>query len=179
MNLIEPQFHVTFFPGNYPANAGGVVLLGPDHWVDDAAACNAAFDQIIQEANYIREDAPDFFPRGNRKTDLEFVRVIPEIPIDGTAIALAMDAGASIPKVKGWILLELPHLNRQWAITPAAVERLETIHNPTQNMLSLRWRIKKGVATEIATSAADSAITTELGVEILTEDDSYYLALES
>lgn len=175
--LICPQFHLTWYDGVWPSTEGALVLLGEGDWVEESAALNGMVEQLVQRADYVRGAAPDFWPRGSQTTPLEWTQVITEIPNDGTAIALAMDAAASMPTGPGWILLALPNVNRSWAITPAAVSRIGWTHVPRKNELHLRWSINKGVSTEIF-EAPDYAITTETGVALGTEDGLYYFVSE-
>lgn len=179
MALICPQFSLTFFAADYPAEAGAVSLLGADDWVSDSEALNGAVSQIVNEQEGFRWATPNFWPQGNQRTALEWTRVIADVPNDGTAIALALEAAAELPVSPGWVRLELPNLNRAWAIAPAAVRSIDWRHDPLRNELHLRYAILKGIANEVATSSEEGAITTEIGTEILTEDGGYYLALES
>lgn len=179
MALICPQYHLTFYAGVWPAQSDPVSLLGEGDWVDEGSALNGDVEQLLQRSDRPRAAAPDFWPRGNRTTALEWTRVIADVPVDGTAIALAMDAAAAMPKVPGWVLLSLPNLGRQWVITPAAVRRIGWQHRPKQNELHLRYAVEKGLATELASDAPDYALTTETGFALGMEDESGYLALET
>lgn len=179
MALICPQFHLTFYAGVWPAQSGAVSLLGEGDWVDEGSALGGMVEQLVQRDDYLRGDAPDFWVRGSETTSLEWTRVVADVPVDGSMVALAMDAAAALPKVTGWVLLSLPNLARQWVITPAVVRSVGWTPYPRRNELHLRYAVEKGVANEIATEAEEAALLLETGVEMLTEDGDFYLALET
>lgn len=178
MSLVCPQCYLTFYPGAYPSETGGVSLLGEGDWVEEGSALNGEISQLVQRQEGHRWATPAFWPRGNRALALEWTRVIADVALDGTAIALAMEAAEALPSDVGWVRLELPNVNRAWAILPAVVRAIGWTHVPRKNELHLRYTIEKGLANEIAITAEDGAITSEIGTEILTEDGGYYLALE-
>lgn len=173
MALVCPTFHLTWYDGLWPSESGELSLLGEGDWVDEGSALNGQLTQIVQEAEYPRGEVPDFWVRGSRRTPLEWTQVIPEIANDGQAIALAMDAAASMPSGTGWILLDLPNVGRRWVIAPAAVASLGWTHMPLKNELHLRWGIKKGVPSEIAIEAEPYAWLWEDGTEILWPDGTF------
>lgn len=177
MAYVCSKIEVTWHDGLWPSTAGARTLLAAGDRIDDGALLSGAVEQLVQRADYLRGSVPDFWVRGGRTTVLEWDRVRPS-PRHDAALATALEAAEDLPSGTGWVLVALPDYGRQWAITPAAVRRAEWRYDRTGLSLLQRWSIEAGVASEMAVTAADGAITLETGVEILTEDGGSYLALE-
>lgn len=177
MDLICPFFTLTYFAGTYPAESGGVVLLGTDHYLEEGSSLSGAVSQLVQRADFVRAGAPQFFPRGNGSLDLQWEEVR-KISDPGAALATAIASAESLPSGPGWVRLDIPSQARRWAITPVVVESRGWNHSPRTGLLRLTWGLRSGLAAAIATEAPASAITTETGFAFATEAGDYF-ALES
>lgn len=177
MAYLCSKIAVTWYDGLYPSESGAVVLLAADELIDESSPLSGSVEQLVQRVDYVRGEAPDFFPRGSRSTALEWDRVRPAARHDA-ALILGFEAAAEMPSVAGWVRVDLPDYGRAWVITPAAVRRTAWRYDVRAGHLVQRWSIDQGIATEIATTAEAHAWLWEDGTEILWEDDTY-IALET
>lgn len=181
MPLHKPIFTLTWYPGEYPSTASPLVLQSADHFVEDGyASLGGRVTDNMQVADFLRSPAPAVWNRGNRKAqfDLEEVRRFDD-PTE--ALAAGMEIIAEKPSDVGWLLLEIPAQGRAWAAIPCGLESVgfpRVVRQGQDHLLKLQWMLLCGPASEIATSAEEGAITSEIGTEILTEDGEFYLALE-
>lgn len=179
--LCKPLFTLTWYPGEYPSTASPLVLQSAEHFVEDGyASLGGRVTDNMQVADFLRSPAPAVWNRGNRKAQFEWEEV--RSYTDPTeALAAGMEILAELPSEVGWLLIEIPAQGRGWAAIPCGLESVSfpsVAKQGKDHLLKLQWTLRCGPASEIAASAEEGAITSEIGTEILTEDGGYYLALE-
>jgi hypothetical protein len=177
--LVCPHFAVTFYPAPWPSEAGGVALVTADDLVEAGSNLAVAAEQMMQRADYLRGEVPDFFPRGNRSGRLEWETLRRHAAPSGAAAA-ALAAAETLPRTVGWARVALAAEGRAWALMPAALRGVSARHRRAgaATMLALRWTVDCGPPVEIATSSADHALLLETGFGALAEDGAA-LALET
>lgn len=170
-----PIYTLTWYPGDYPSETGGIVLQSGSHFADAYAALAAQVRDLVQKSPFVRGDAPAFHNRGNRQTRFNWQEVR---KYDNPAAALAdgLATIAEMPQTQGWLSIVIPTEGRAWAGTPCLIEsagfpRLEK--SGTDHLLRLDWYLHCGPFSEIAITAEDGAITAEIGVDLLAEAGEY------
>lgn len=153
------------------------MLQDSSHYCDEDALSGVVRD-LMQQATYLRANAPQFFNRGGRSTTLTWTE-IRAVKAPSTALATALKAVETMPSQTGWLLISLPDEGRAWAVTPCAIESAGWTHDLRRGLLRLQWHLLCGPMTEIAIEAAPYALTLEIGTEMMTEGEDHYLALET
>lgn len=180
--LCKPIFTITWYPGEYPSTASPLVLQSADHLVDNGyASLGGQVKDEMDVQDFFRAAAPAIWNRGNRKVQFDWEEVR-RYDDPTAALAAGMEVIADMPSEDGWALIEIPGQGRAWAVSPCGLESTafpRVVRDGKSHLLRLRWGLLCGPLTEIATSAPDAAITSEIGLEILTEDGAFYLAQES
>lgn len=177
MALVCSRISITWHDGVWPSSAGSRVLLSETDKVEEGSLFLGGVEQAIQRADYLRGQVPRWFPRGNRTSTLQWDRGRPYDRHDN-ALAQALADAETMPWGEGWVEIELVDLGRVWVATPAIVRREDWRYDARSGHLLQQWSIDAGPMTEIALEAEDGSLTLEIGTEILTEDEDYYLALE-
>jgi len=142
MNLCS-QITVTWYPGVPPSSASPVVLLSPSHYVTDPAPLRVAVEQLVQRADYVRSEAPDFIPRNNVATTLEWTEVR-KIVNPVTAAQTALDVAVAMPTQQGWVRVQLEGLADSWQVT-ATVRGVASDHDARKGDLFLTYTLDCGV----------------------------------
>lgn len=177
--LLCSHYTLTWYPGVYPSATGGMVLQSASRYIEEGSALDVQIGQLVERADYVRGEVPDFFPRGSKSMGLQWeeARLVAS---PGAALAAALDAAASLPSTAGWLRIDIASEGRAWAVTPATIRATGGRHRKSggQMLLLIRWQVDCGPATEIAVTAEDAAMTLETGAELLTEPGDY-LALET
>jgi len=178
--LYCPIYTLTWYPGSYPSDASPLLLQSADHHSSGFAALAAMVEDSVQEAEFVRGASPDFYNRGNRRSRFDWEEIRRYATPSG-ALAAGLAAVEAMPSVTGWLRIDIPAEGRAWVASPcmirsAGVPAVEKAG--AESLLRLRWVLLCGPLTEIATTAEEGAITSEIGTEILTED-GFYLALET
>lgn len=172
MDLICPRFRLTWYPGAYPSDTGGVVLLGPDDLIDAGSSLNGSGDQQVDVVPGLRAPTPKIFARGNRSISLEWTTVTETTPGDpNAALVIGLASIEAMPDSVGWVRIDLDDALRSWAMTPAAVRSMGYQHDPLRNQLRRRWSIQGGLVTEIA---GEYALTLETGDGIELEAGGFF-----
>jgi hypothetical protein len=178
MDVVCTFFGLTFYPAPYPSVASPIVLLAPGELIDAASPIVADLAQLVDVQTGVRWETPNIFTRGNKTLRLQWDEV-KKFDSPGAALAATLERQEAMPSATGWVMLEIPTEGRAWAVQPVAFRSHGSSFQLGNKSYRQRWDLASGSLTEIATSAEDGAITTETGVEILTEDGGFYLALES
>lgn len=170
MDLVCTFFAITFHPAPYPSEEGAIVLLAEGAWIDAASPIVADISQIVEEANYARGSAPDFFPRGNRAMSLQWEEVV-RFASPAAALATSLERQESMPRQTGWALLEIPSLDRSWAIRPVAFRSHRTTYGLPKKSVRYGWELASGDIAEIVTMLYEDgeAMLYEDGDEMLYE----------
>jgi hypothetical protein len=176
--MLHPHVTLTFYPAPYPSESGGIVMLDGDHYLAESAPFVASLTQSVQRSDLLRSHSPALNPRGGRALPMEWEEVR-RIESPGEALATALGILDEMPDTTGWVRIEIPSLERAWAVTPAAVRSIGWDHDPRKRLLRLRWALETGPATEItATVPEEDYLLLETGFELLWEDGDT-VALES
>lgn len=171
--LLCPHFTLTWYPGTWPSTSGPLVLQSANHYVERADALGGLFEQMVQVAEFLRGETPDYYIRGNRTLTLEWqeTRIITGGP--GEALATALAALESLPDETGWLSINIPDEGRTWVVTPCAIRSAgwsHVVREGKSDLLRLRWTLLCGPLTEIVSDGADDTILLETGAQLLTEE---------
>jgi len=178
--LFCPIFTLTWYPGDYPSRTGAIVLQSGEHFADAYAGLSAGVEDLIQTAEFHRGGTPEFYNRGNRQALLQWEEVR-KFADPSAALAEGLSVVAAMPQVSGWLEISIPDQGRAFIAVPCMIKAArfpQVSKSGTDHLLRLQWSLLCGAITEIATTTEDGALTSEIGVALLTEAGDY-LALQA
>lgn len=138
-----PFVILTWYPGAYPASGSPLVLLSTSHRVPEGSPFAGAGEGLVQRADYVRGDAPAFFPRGNRSSVVDWTEVR-EIKNPSIAAETALALLAGLPTVAGWLRIQVTGRDTEWMCNPATIRGVRWDPKPRQGQLHLRWSVDCG-----------------------------------
>jgi hypothetical protein len=180
MSLYCPIYTLTWYPGAWPSTASPLALQSADHFADAYAGLGGAVEDQVQVAQFHRGESPDFYNRGNRQSLLDWEEVR-RFDDPGEALTAGLRIIAEMPKVSGWLSILIPSEGTAFVATTCMIRSSRfpaVIKAGAEHLLRLRWALECGPITEIATTTEDGALTSEIGVALLTEAGDY-LALQA
>lgn len=143
MDLNCSEVTLTWYPGSPGDTADPLTLLSTSHLVEPGSTLAAQVSQLVQTAEFVRGDAVDHYPRGNKRTSLTWTEVR-EIADPMVALETALAREAGLPALRGWMSINLARRDTSWKVVPAVIRGISHRHDEFEGLLYLSYSVECG-----------------------------------